>query len=420
MVGVVRFSQGPPPPAPTSPSKLPPVYSACTRRTGRALPDLMRALLAQRTVLRSSPVALQSEAHRVVTWFATPCRSACRGLSTGPRLRCVMLNAARLDYDGRINFDRMSAVADVTRHEVSDPSEVVSRVAGHEVVMNKEMPLPGELIRAFPPSVKLICEAGTGYNNIDLVAAREKNISVCNVPTYATEAMAHMSLTLVMALACSLWPQAQALQAGDRTYMQQCHLGALPHFELSGKTFGLIGGLGTIGLRVASMSLALGMRVVASDLPTTPTGMRADGIEVVSFDDLLERSDFVSVHCPLNAHTKGLVDARALARMKPSAYIVNTARGSIIDQPALVEALRERRIAGAALDVFGEGSAPPPPLPADSPLFALDNVILTPHIGWQRLEARQRVVDMCADNIGAFARGEAPNIDMQTGLPRGR
>jgi len=331
-----------------------------------------------------------------------------------------MLNAARLDYDGRISFDRVYEMADVTRHEVTSPSEVLSRVAGHEVVMNKEMPLTGDMIRAFPPEVKLIAEAGTGYNNIDLVAAREMDIDVCNVPTYATEAMAHMAITLVMALACSLWPQAQALQAGNRAYMHQCHLGGLAHFELTGKTIGLIGGLGTIGLRVGAMSIALGMKVVASDLPSTPTGVRPDGIEVVSLSELLARSDFVSVHCPLNAHTKGLVDATALAQMKPSAYLVNTARGSIVDQPALVDALRHRTIAGAALDVFGEGSAPPPPLPDDSPLYALDNVLLTPHIGWQRLEARQRVVDAVAENVAAFARGEPCNIDMATGLPRAR
>lgn len=329
-----------------------------------------------------------------------------------------MLNAARLDYDGRIDFGRLQQVATLQRYEVSKAGEVAARAEGAEVVLNKELPLPGQLIRSLPSSVSLICEAGTGYNNIDLAACREKGIAVCNVPTYATEAMAHMAITLVMALSCSLIPQAKALQRGDRQYMQQCHLGSLPHFELTGKTIGLIGGLGTIGLRVAAMSRALGLKVVACDAPTTPLGLRGDGVEVVSFDQLMCDSDFVSVHCPLNAHTTGLVDAKAISKMKSSAYIVNTARGAIIDQVALVQALSEKRIGGAALDVFGEGSAPPPPLPDDSPLYELDNVILTPHIGWQRLEARQRVVNMCADNIARFARGETMNIDMTTGLPR--
>ena len=342
-----------------------------------------------------------------------------RALSTTSKLRCVLLNAARVDFDGRINFEKLSAVADISRHEISAPSEVAARCEGHDIVMNKEMPLPGDLIRTFPPSVKLICEMGTGYNNIDLAAAKEMGIGVVNVPTYATEAMAHIAVTMVMALSCSLVPQARALASGDRTYMTQCHLGALTHMELTGKTIGLVGGLGTIGLRVAAMASALGMRVVASSR-SAPPGVRDDGVEVVSLDTLYATSDFVSIHCPLNAQTKGLIDAGAIAKMKPSAFIVNTARGGIIDQDALVAALREKRIAGAALDVFGEGSAPPPPLPADSPLYDLDNVILTPHIGWQRLESRQRVVDMCASNVEAFANGEPGNIDMETGAPRAR
>ena len=343
---------------------------------------------------------------------------AAHGATT--RLRCVMLNAARLDFDGRVNFDALRAVTDLVRFESSAPGDVVGRVQGANVVMNKEMPLTADLIKAFPASVKLICEAGTGYNNIDIAACRDKGISISNVPTYATEAMAHMAITLVMALACSLVPQAKALATGNREHMKQVHLGSLPHFELTGKTLGLIGGLGTIGRRVAAMASVLGMQVIVSDLPTTPLGVRHElsGIEVVAFEDLMARSDFVSVHCPLNEDTAGLVSATALAKMKPSAYIVNTARGGIVDQDALVAALRDKRIGGAALDVYGPGSAPPPALPDDSPLYSLDNVILTPHIGWQRLEARQRVIDMCAQNVAAFARGDPTNIDINTGLPR--
>merc|ERR1712187_792057 len=149
------------------------------------------------------------------------------------------------------------------------------------------------------------------------------------------------------------------------------------------------------------MGLQLGMRVVVSDVPSTPLGMRDSGVEVVSYEDLLKQSDFISTMVPLNKHTKGLLNAAAFDLMKPSAYVINTARGPIIDQDALVDALRKKKIAGASLDVFGEGSAPPPPLPDDSPLYDVfeefDKVILTPHIGGQRLEARQRVVDMVAD-----------------------
>jgi len=300
-----------------------------------------------------------------------------------------------------------------------------------------------------------------------LEACREKGIAICNVPEYTTEAMGDYAITLVMALSCSLAPQMKALAKGDRTYMHQCHLGHLDHFEIRGKTYGIIGGLGYIASNISKKALGLGMKVIVSDMPSTPLGMRDTGVEVVSFDDLLQQSDFISPMVPLNKHTvgraaqsgcstpeikplspgtrylfnssypsfgrftiffcaiwnpvSGLLNAECFDKMKPTAYVINTARGPIVDQAALIDALRKKEIAGAALDVFGEGSAPPPPLPDDSPLYDVfnefENVILTPHIGWQRVEARQRVVDGCGDNIAKFTRGEAMNIDMNTGLP---
>jgi glycerate dehydrogenase len=345
-----------------------------------------------------------------------------RGFAAGGgKLKAVMLNAARLDFDGRMNWDKVNAATDLTSYDISATEEIVQRVQGMDIVMNKEFPIPGDVIRAFPPSVKLIAEAGTGYNNIDLDACREKGIGLCNVPEYTTEAMGDYAITLVLALSCSLAPQMKALAKGDRKYMHQCHLGHLHHFEVGGKTFGIIGGLGYIASNISKKALDLGMKVIVSDMPSTPLGMRPNGVEVVSFDDLLKNSDFISTMVPLNKHTKGLLNKECFDKMKPSAYVINTARGPIIDQDAIVDALRQKKIAGAALDVFGEGSAPPPPLPDDSPLYDVfdefENVILTPHIGWQRLEARQRVVDMCGDNMMKFSKGQAMNIDMATGLP---
>ena len=337
-------------------------------------------------------------------------------------LRCVLINAARLDFDGSISFEALTRACGMppTRHEaMPNPEAAVVAARGHDVVINKEMPLPKEVIDAFSKEgVKLICEAGTGFNNIDVAAARARGIVVTNVPTYATEAMAHQAITMVMALSCSLAPQFRALQAGDRTHMLDCHLGRMPHFELTGKTIGLVGGLGTIGSRVAAMAGALGMRVLASSrtAPSGPCMVRAADahasveveVEVCPMDELFARSGFVSVHCPLNGETRGLIGAAALGRMKPTSYLINTARGPIVDEAALVAALRSGSIAGAALDVYGEGSAPPPALPTDSPLWDLENVLLTPHIGWQRLETRQRVVDAIAETIKVFARGDVP------------
>lgn len=150
-----------------------------------------------------------------------------------------------------------------------------------------------------------VYEAGTGYNNIDLEACREKGIAICNVPEYTTEAMGDYAITLVMALSCSLAPQMKALAKGDRTYMHQCHLGHLDHFEIRGKTYGILGGLGYIASNISKKALGLGMKVIVSDMPSTPLGMRDTGVEVVSFDDLLQQSDFISPMVPLNKHTVG-------------------------------------------------------------------------------------------------------------------
>ena len=342
-------------------------------------------------------------------------RASAKTMSTKPK--CVMLNAARLDFDGRIDFAKLEQVVDIERFDKTQPEDVAARCEGAQILVNKEMPLTAETIASLPSSVKLICEAGTGYNNVDLDACQAKGVSLSNVPTYATEAMAHMAITSLMACSCSLWQQAAAFGCGDFQYLEQCHPGSLTHVELHGKTLGLVGGLGTIGKRVASIASALGMKVVASSSRMAAIGQQ-NGMEVVSLDELLETSDFVSIHCPLNANTKGLIGRVELAKMKPTAFLINTARGSIIDQDALVEALSSKTIAGAALDVFGEGSAPPPALPANHPLYSLDNVMLTPHIGWQRLESRQRVVDMVADNCLSFLNDGSSNIDLGTGLPR--
>ena len=257
-------------------------------------------------------------------------------------------------------------MAELTRHAASDPArpdEILERLAGQAVVINKEMPISADFL-GVSAAGQADPRGGHRFNNIALEAASARNIAVANLPTYATEAMAHIAITMVMALSCSLAPQMRDLARYDRAHVERCHLGGMAHFELTDCTLGLVGGLGTIGLRVAAMAQALGMRVIASSR-TCPTGMHESGVEVVPLDDLLGRSDFVSIHCPLNAETRGYIDASKLALMKPSAYLVNTARGAIVDETALVDALRSRRIAGAPST--SSARAPPPPPPNDSP-----------------------------------------------------
>ena len=312
----------------------------------------------------------------------------------------VVVNAGRLDFDRGLDFSRLAEVAEVRRYDDSSPSPeaIAERAAGAAVIVTKEVPVDVDLL---PPSVRLIVEAGTGYNNIGtLEKAHARGIAVANVPAYSTDAVAHLVITFVLSLSCSLTQQHRALAAGDDT----AFTGALahPHFEVGGKTLGLVGGAGTIGTAVALIAKALGMRVLVWSRTPAPSPLWEVAPSLVA---LLAASDFVSLHCPLTPATRHLINAEALAAMKRSAYLINTARGAIVDEAALVAALRGGALAGAALDV----QDPEPPA-AGSPLYSLPNVVLTPHIGWKRLETRQRLVDVVATNVKLFVEGTPQNL----------
>jgi len=312
----------------------------------------------------------------------------------------VFLNPAKIDFDGNIDFSPLEELGTFTRYDLSDNDDILEKIKGQEVVITKELPVGKDVIDRFPSSVRVICEAGTGYNNIDVDAARHKGIAVCNVPNYSTEAVAQLAVTFMLNLSCSLVQQQIAVRRGDfRNFTEQLRV---PHFELYGKTLGIIGG-GAIGGHVTKLALALGMRVLVNQ--RTPKVSHDPLVSYVSLEELLQKSDFVSIHCPLTPQTKHMINKETLALMKPTAYVVNTSRGAIIDEAALIEALRNGTIAGAGLDV--QEQEPPE---TGNPLFAMDNVIMTPHIGWKRLETRQRLIQLTADNIAAFLKGSPRNI----------
>ena len=320
------------------------------------------------------------------------------------RPKCVVLNLKRMDFDGRLDLSALRAAADVEAFDAS-PSDalILERVAGAEIVITKEMVLRGDVVARFPASVRCVIEAGTGYNNHDRGALAARGIALRTCPAYSIEAVATLVMTHVLAFSASIYEQRRRLQAGDRRHFEDmdANIGTMPHFELAGKTLGLVGGNGAIGTRVGQLALAFGMRVPVS----TRSGRCPAGCEVASLPALLEASDFVSVHCPLSDETRGLLGAEAFARMKPSAYLVNTARGAVLDEAALVAALRDGAIAGAALDV----QDPEPPA-RDSPLWDLDNAILTPHVGWRRLETRQRLLASVVADVEAHVAGSDLNV----------
>ena len=311
--------------------------------------------------------------------------------------RVVVVNASKMNYDHALDFSMLSN--DVQVYDNSTNEELIERIQGARVVVTKELPVNAELLSQFPDTVKLIVEAGTGYNNIDLNAAKERGITVCNIPAYSTERVAHTVIMMILNFASTMQKQIGMLAKGDRSnftkYLQ------VSHTEVNGKTLGVVGA-GHIGMEVIKVAKALGMNIL---IHTRTPKADGDGVRYVSLDELLENSDYITLHCPLNDQTKHMINKETIAKMKPNAVIVNTGRGPLINEADLCEALAAKRIAGAGLDV--QEVEPPA---EDSPLYTLDNVILTPHMGWKGLETRQRLVGIIRDNVQAFFKGEPINV----------
>lgn len=310
--------------------------------------------------------------------------------------KTVVLNVGLVNYDGNIDYSQIAS--EVVIYEETPEDKILERVDGFTIVVTKEMKVPGDIIRKFPDSVKMICEAGTGYNNIDLDAVREKGITLCNIPVYSSERVAHTAILMILNLASSMQKQIRMLSEGNHDNFHK-HL-MVDHVELNGKTLGVIG-YGNIAKEIIKVAQAMGMKILVST--RTP---RADmeNIHFTTNEAVLKESDFISLNCPLNESTRHLINKETLAMMKPTAFLINTARGALIDEKALIEALKNKTIAGAGLDVQEVE-----PLDDASPLYTMDNVILTPHMGWRGLETRQRLVSIIQDNIRAFSNGQPIN-----------
>lgn len=313
--------------------------------------------------------------------------------------KTFILNSAKFNYDKQLDFSKLKQISDVTEYDSIQLSDIPFKTEGYDILVTKELPFPGDLIKNLPSSVKLICEAGTGYNNIDTKAARERDMLVCNVPGYSTEAVAQLAISAILNLSSSItWQQIMVKQKKFDNFTKYLQV---PHHEVLGKTLGVIGA-GSIGKQVIKVALALGMNILYYDKNTV--SLEGGSVKSAALDELLCRSDFITLHCPLTPETKYLLNSETLKLVKPSAYIINTSRGQLIKETDLINALRNRQIAGAALDV--QEQEPPA---ADNPLFDMENVIITPHIGWQTLESRQRLVEKLTENIASFVNGRPVN-----------
>jgi len=314
--------------------------------------------------------------------------------------KTVILNSAKFNYDKKLNFARLEKISDVTIYDSTPGDEILQKVKDQNILITKELPVPGNLIRKFPASVKLICEAGTGYNNIDIAAAKEQNIIVCNVPGYSTDSVAQLAFSFILNLSSSI--KQQQLMIKQKNFDNFTRYLQVHHSEVRGKILGVIGA-GTIGKQIIKIARAFDMSVLFYD--PNPGAFEGPEIKSASIDELLKQSDFVTLHCPLTSDTRYFMDKNKFDLMKSSAFLINTSRGALINETDLIEALKDKKIAGAALDVLD-----PEPPSLENPLFNMENVILTPHIGWQTLESRQRLVERITENIYSYINGNPVNV----------
>ncbi|MGM9734814.1 MAG: D-2-hydroxyacid dehydrogenase [Candidatus Cryptobacteroides sp.] len=308
------------------------------------------------------------------------------------KLKIVFLDVATM---GDVSFARIEELGELVLYETSTQEQAKERVADCDVLIINKIKVNKELIDA-APSLKLICEAATGVNNIDLEYAASKGIPVRNAVGYSTDSVVQATFMHILSLVGSAPYYDDSVKSGLYSASPIFTDVSVNWNELSGKTIGIIG-MGNIGSRVAKVAEAFGMNVVYYS--TSGTSHCSD-YPSLSLEDLLSSSDVVSIHAPLNARTNGLIGAGELARMKPTAFLVNMGRGGIVDEAALAEAVDKGVIAGAALDVFAVE-----PLPSDSPLLKVvhpERLRLAPHVAWASVEARQRLADQIAANIAAL------------------
>jgi glycerate dehydrogenase len=314
-------------------------------------------------------------------------------------MKIVVLDGHTLN-PGDLSWAGLEQLGACEIHERTPPDLVVPRALGAQIALTNKTPVNREAIERLP-DLKYLGVLATGYNIVDAAAAREHGIPVTNVPDYGTHSVAQMTFALLLELTQHAGHHAQTVRDGRWTRSPDFCYWDFPLVELHGLTMGIVG-YGRIGQAVARLALAFGMNVLIH--VRTPPPPEA-GVRVATLEELFRRSDVVSLHCPLTPETKHLVNAARLALMKSSAFLLNTSRGPLIDEPALADALNCGRLAGAGLDVLSVE----PPVP-DNPLLKATNCLITPHIAWAARAARARLMDVAVANLRAFLNGQPQNV----------
>lgn len=315
-------------------------------------------------------------------------------------MKIVVLDGRGIN-PGDLRWDCFNEFGDVVVYpKTATHEEAAERLAGAEIAITNKTPITAQLLDACP-TVKLICVLATGYNVVDCDAAGQRGIPVCNVPDYGTSAVAQYTFALLLELCHQAGHHNELVHQGRWSSCPTFCFWDTPQMELAGKTLGIIG-FGRIGQAVGRIARAFGMNVLAYSRTEYPAGRQIG--EYVSLDDLLARSDIVSVHCPLTPETQGLINATTLGRMRDGAILLNTSRGPVLDEAAVKEALESGKLRGAAVDVAAKE-----PIPADSPLLTAPNCIITPHMAWAPVESRQRILDCTVRSIRAYLAGSPIN-----------
>ena len=302
---------------------------------------------------------------------------------------------------GDLSWKELGKLGEVTVYDRTKPSETVARAANSDIVLTNKVVINKDVMAQLP-QLKYIGVLATGYNVVDIAAAHERGIIVTNVPAYSTESVAQMVFAHLLTVTNRTEHYAIQNRSGRWAENPDFCYWDFPHQELSGKTFGIVG-LGNIGQRVAQIAQAFGMKV--KTLTSKAAEALPNGIEKATIEELLATSDVLSLHCPLTDNTRHLINAATLQQMKPSAILINTGRGPLIDDQAVAEALAEGRLAAFCADVLTEE-----PPKADNPLLSQPNAFITPHIAWASTEARIRLLQVATDNVQAFLNGSPMNV----------
>lgn len=303
---------------------------------------------------------------------------------------------------GDLSWNGIKKLGTTVVYDRTEQARIISRIGDAEVVLVNKCPISRETMDACP-NLKLICVTATGYNTVDVQAAKEKGILVCNVPTYATESVTQHVFAMLLAIANHISEHAQSVRAGEWQKASDFTYRKFPTFELAGQTMGIIG-MGRIGQSVANVAKAFGMKVLCYSKEAKPE-LEDEQLKFVSFEELLANSDIISLHCPLTEQTKNMICRESIAKMKRGVIIINTARGEIINEMDLANALASGKVAYAAIDVLSEE----PPVHG-SPLLEQSRCLVTPHIAWAPLQARRRCMQIVEDNIRAFQEGKPQNV----------